>query len=91
MCYSVVLVSAVQQGESAMCVSVAQSCPTLCNLWSLVCQAPLSMGIECGKIELSDPYFCKLVSETELGRESSGPADTLCEIADLFFTEQNWF
>ena len=49
------------------------------------------MGIECGKIELSDPYFCKLVSETELGRESSGPADTLCEIADLFFTEQNWF
>ena len=31
MCYSVVLVSAVQQGESAMCVSVAQSCPTLCN------------------------------------------------------------
>ena len=49
------------------------------------------MGIECGKIELSDPYFFKLVSETELGRESSGPADTLCEIADLFFTEQNWF
>ena len=41
------------------------------------------------KIELSDPYFCKLVSETELVRESSGPADTLCEIADLFFTEQN--
>ena len=25
-----------------MC-SVAQSCPTLCNLWTVACQAPLSM------------------------------------------------
>ena len=25
-----------------MC-SIAQSCPTLCNLWTVACQAPLSM------------------------------------------------
>ena len=27
-----------------VCVLVAQSCPTLCDTWTVACQAPLSMG-----------------------------------------------
>ena len=49
------------------------------------------MGIEGEKVELSDPHFCQLVSETDLSSESCDPAGMQCEIADLFFTEQNLF
>ena len=48
MLYNVVLVSAVQQSESAICiyevVLVTKSCPTLCDPLDCSCQAPLSMG-----------------------------------------------
>ena len=48
MLYNVVLVSAVQQSESAIhiyeVVLVTKSCPTLCDPLDCSCQAPLSMG-----------------------------------------------